>query len=66
MYLAHPELFRGEEAGVVVETRGTITNGRTVTDLYSDKQFPFSNATVMLKLDREKFMKILKEAVLSF
>ena len=60
MYLAHPELFRGEEAGVVVETRGTITNGRTVTDLYSDKQFPFSNATVMLKLDREKFMKILK------
>lgn len=66
MYLAHPELFRGEEAGVVVETRGTITNGRTVTDLYSDKQFSFSNATVMLKLDREKFMKILKEAVLSF
>ena len=66
MYLAHPELFKGEEAGVVVETRGTITNGRTVTDLYSDKQFPFSNATVMLKLDREKFMKILKEAVLSF
>ncbi len=66
MYLAHPELFEGEEAGVVVETRGTITNGKTVTDLYSDKQFPFSNATVMLKLDRDRFMEILKAAILSF
>lgn len=39
MYLAHPELFRAEEAGVYVETRGSITRGKTVTDLYSDKQF---------------------------
>ena len=53
-------------AGVVVETKGTITNGKTVTDLYSDKQFPFSNAMVFLKVDREKFMTILKEAILSF
>lgn len=66
MYLAHPELFEGEEAGVAVETRGTITNGKTVTDLYSDKQFPFKNVMVMLKLDRNKFMDILKSAILSF
>lgn len=65
MYLAYPELFEGEEAGVVVETRGTITNGKTITDLYSDKQFPFRNATVMLKADREKFIPILKECILS-
>lgn len=65
MYLAHPELFKGEEAGVVVETRGTITNGKTITDLYSDKQFSFSNATVMLHLDRDRFIKILKDAILS-
>ena len=65
MYLVHPELFEGEEAGVVVETRGTFTNGKTITDLYSDKQFPFSNAMVMLKVDREKFISILKSAILS-
>ena len=65
MYLAHPELFEGEEAGVVVETRGTFTNGKTITDLYSDKQFPFSNALVMLKVDREKFIPILKNAILN-
>lgn len=65
MYLAHPELFEGEEAGVVVETRGTITNGKTVTDLYSDKQFLFKNALVMLKVDADHFIRILKEKIIS-
>ena len=65
MYLAHPELFSGEEAGVVVETRGTITNGKTVTDLYSDRQFPFKNALVMLHVDANRFIRILKEKIVS-
>ncbi len=65
MYLAHPELFEGEEAGVVVETRGSFTSGKTITDLYSDKQFPFTNALVILKVDREKFIAILKDAILN-
>ena len=65
MYLAHPDLFDGEMAGVVVETKGTVTLGKSVTDLYSDKQFPFKNALVLLKVDREKFLSILTEAILS-
>ena len=64
MYLVHPEYFEGEEAGVAVETRGTITLGKTVTDLYSDRQFPFRNAMVFLKVDRESFVQTLKEAIL--
>ena len=64
MYAAHPELFEGEMAGVVVETKGTITNGKSVTDLYSDKQFPFRNVLVLLKVDREKFISILTDAIL--
>ena len=65
MYVAHPELFEGEMAGVVVETRGTITMGKSVTDLYSDKQFPFKNALVLLKVDRDKFLGILTDRILS-
>lgn len=65
MYLVHPELFEGETAGVAVETNGTVTLGKTVTDLYSDKQFPFKNATVMLKLDGERFISILKSRILT-
>lgn len=65
MYVAHPELFEGKMAGVVVETRGTVTNGKSVTDLYSDKKFPFRNAFVVLNVDREKFISILTDAILS-
>lgn len=63
MYLAHPELFAGEMAGVYIETQGVITRGKTITDLHSDKKFDKKNALVLLKLDREAFMKILKDCV---
>lgn len=63
MYLAHPELFEGQMAGVYVETQGEVTLGKTVTDLQSDKKFGNQNALVLLKLDREKFMEILKSCI---
>lgn len=63
LYLVHPELFSAEEAGVYVETQGTITQGKTVTDLYSDKQFEKKNATVVLDVDRDKFINILKDCI---
>ena len=63
LYLAHPELFEGKMAGVFVETQAELTLGKTVTDLYSDKQFEKKNATVVLKLDRNKFIGLLKKSV---
>ena len=61
LYPLYPELFSGEEAGVAVETKGTVTYGKTVTDLYSDKQFPFRNALVMLDVDREKLIETVMD-----
>ena len=63
LYLVHPELFSAEEAGVYVETQGTITQGKTVTDLYSDKQFEKKNAKVVLDVDRDRFIEILKACI---
>ena len=57
LYLAQPELFGGEMAGVFVETRGALTRGKTVTDLYSDHQFDTKNALVLLTLDRARFVE---------
>ena len=57
----YKDIFAGEEAGVAVETKGTITYGKTVTDLYSDKQFPFKNALVMLDVDREKLIETVMD-----
>ena len=60
LYPLYPELFSGEEAGVAVETKGTITYGKTVTDLYSDKQFPFKNALILLDVDKPKLFETVR------
>jgi len=59
LFLTHPQLFSGQEAGVYVETRGAITEGKTVTDLWSDKQFPEKNAFVVLGADAPAIKKLV-------
>lgn len=49
--------------GVFVETQAELTLGKTVTDLQSDKKFEQKNALVLLKLDREAFMQLLKDCI---
>ena len=61
LYPLYPHIFFAEEAGVAVETKGTITYGKTVTDLYSDKQFPFKNALVALEVDKPKLVETVTE-----
>lgn len=63
LYLLDPSLFRAKPAGVYVETQGTITQGKTVTDLYSDKQFEKKNAAVVLDVDRDRFIQVLKDCI---
>ena len=36
---------------------------RTVTDLFSDKQFETKNAMVVLGVDRDKFIGVLKDCI---
>ena len=50
-------------AGVFVETQAELTLGKTATDLQSDKKFEQKNALVLLKLDREAFMRLLKDCI---
>lgn len=66
LYIVHPEIFKGEEAGVYVETQSELTLGKTVTDLFSDHQFEKKNAIVVLDIDREAMLKFMKEALFSY
>lgn len=66
LFLACPELFSGEEAGVYVETRGTLTLGKTVTDLWSDKQFSDRHVFVVLDVDRDRFAAKVGELLASY
>jgi len=62
-YVAYPELFSGEQAGVRVETRGACTLGKTVTDLYSDAQMERKNTFVVLDVDRPAFAAKVLELI---
>lgn len=61
MFAAYPEIFKGEWCGVRVETKGKLTRGKTVTDLYSDKQFEEHNTFVVTEVNRPAFVAKLKE-----
>ena len=63
LWAARPALFSGRMAWVGVETRGTITNGKTVTDLWSDRKGPAQNAFVLLDVDRPAFVRTVTELV---
>lgn len=63
IYAVKPEIFKGETAGVYVETRGKLTFGQTVTDLYTDVPFKKRNATVVTDMDRLAFAEILMNAI---
>lgn len=66
LYIVHPEMFKGEEAGVYVETQAELTLGKTVTDLYSDHQFEEKNTIVVLDVDRAAMLNLLKTALYSY
>lgn len=63
MYLLHPEIFVAKNYYVDIELQGELTAGMSVTDkrVWFDMKKP--NATVLLDVDREKFVAYLKEAI---
>lgn len=65
MVLLHPEIFTMKDYHVEIETAGKYCQGATVADVRNiKKQEP--NASVVLGLDREKFVDYLVEAVAAY
>jgi purine nucleosidase/pyrimidine-specific ribonucleoside hydrolase len=60
MYLLHPEIFEAKDYFVDVETKGELTYGQTVVDVWQTTGNK-PNAKVLLKVSREKFFDILFE-----
>lgn len=63
LFAEDSSLFTFEQCSAVVETRGLITRGRMVTDLWSDKQLGLNNAYIVYDVDRERFIKRVNELV---
>ena len=63
IYAAHPEYFTGTKAGVVIETRGTYTRGKTVTDLYTDSSYPLQQTIVVTDANRKAVADTIRTAL---
>lgn len=56
LYTADDSIFKAYPAGIRVETKGSITQGKTVTDLFSDAKW-HKNGYVAMDIDREAFVR---------
>lgn len=65
LFAVYPELFTAQRCWMGVETAGTITRGKTVTDCYSDAQKE-ANVDLVLDVDREKFAAKVKELMAAY
>lgn len=55
-YLVYPEMFETINTSVYVETRGSITLGKTVTDYWNgDGKLPKNDVTAVMNIKREDF-----------
>ena len=65
LYADDDACFQTERVGIRVETKGKLTRGKTVTDLYSDKQMEH-NAFVVTNLDRDIFKRRVFEIMAQY
>ena len=65
LYAESDSIFETHHVGIHVETKGVLTRGKTVTDLYSDKKME-KNAYIVTDVDREAFQARVYELMASF
>lgn len=65
LYAADDSIFETHHVGIRVETKGQLTAGKTVTDLYSDKQMEH-NAYIVTDVNREAFVNKVKSLMAKF
>lgn len=65
LYAVDDSMFETHHVGIRVETKGKLTAGKTVTDLYSDKQMEH-NAYIVTNIDRKAFVKKIKTLMAKF
>jgi inosine-uridine nucleoside N-ribohydrolase len=65
LYAADDSIFSTHHVWIRVETKGLLTKGKTVTDLYSDKKME-KNAYIVTDVDHFAFQKIVYELMAEY
>jgi len=65
LFAADDSYFTMKECFIDVETGGSLTRGKTVTDCYSDQKLS-SNGFLVQGVDRERFVDHIKRLLLRY
>jgi len=65
LYASNDSYFTTHHVGIRVETKGMLTRGKTVTDLYSDKKMAH-NAYIVTDVDRDVFQERVYELMAKY
>jgi len=66
VYAMDESMFKKEQAGIRVETEGKLTLGKTVADVYSDRQFDERIHYAVMDIDREAFISKIMELMAKY
>ena len=66
LVLLYPDMFKGEDLNVVVETTGRYTRGYTMADLRLRRRSKETNCHVLLDIDGERFLNEVLKAIKSY
>lgn len=61
VYMQYPELFTGVDCGIYVETKGELTTGKTVSDIWTDCKYEDRHCSAFLDVDTDKFAKLIMD-----
>ncbi|OBU97118.1 hypothetical protein A7B51_05725 [Lentilactobacillus parabuchneri] len=64
-WLIDPSMFESKLMNVDVKNRGDLTDGETACDYYELTDKP-KNTTVLLGIDRERFIQLIMDSLKSF
>jgi len=66
LVLLYPEMFKGEDLNVMIETSGRYSRGYTLADLRRDHKGENTNCHALLEIDRKRFYEEVMKALKSY
>ena len=66
LVLVYPEIFKGQDLNVAIETSGRYTRGYTVADMRRGCKGVNTNCHVLLEIDRDRFYEEVIKAIKSY
>jgi len=66
LVLVYPEIFKGQDMNIMIETSGRYSRGYSLADMRRDHKGENTNAHVLLEIDRDRFYEEVMKSIKSY